>query len=217
MTAMRNQIANGSDVMWLADATRHLSTCDRVMAGLVERFGVCGLKPREDRFAALVSMIIGQQLGKSAADTIRSRVLELSGGLSPGAILSLDKVDLRRAGLSGAKIEYILSISQGIEAGTLDLNNIPDGDDDAEAVLRSIRGVGRWTAHMFMIFVLCRKDVLPIDDVAIRSAVAELYGVSKTEASEHLVDIAMPWSPYRSAACWYLYAHVNGGTTPEMG
>ena len=202
--------------MWLADATRHLSTCDRVMAGLVERFGICALKPREDRFAALVSMIIGQQLGKAAADTIRSRVLDLSGELSPGAILSLDKVDLRRAGLSGAKIEYILSISQDVEAGALNLNDFPDGDDDAEAALRLIRGVGRWTAHMFMIFVLGRRDVLPIDDAAIRSAVAELYGITKTEASKHLVTVAMPWSPYRSAACWYLYAHVNGGKPPSL-
>jgi len=213
---MSNQKIDRNDVRWLVHATKHLSACDSVMAKLVERFGVCAIKPREDRFAALVSMIIGQQLGKAAADTIRSRVLELSDGLSPGAMLSLDKSDLRRAGLSGAKIDYILSISQGVEAGFLDLGDIPDGDDEAEAVLMSIRGVGRWTAHMFMIFVLGRKDVLPIDDVAIRSAVAELYGVSKAEASEHLVTMAKPWSPYRSAACWYLYAHVNGGKAPGL-
>jgi len=214
---MCNRKTNKNNTAWLVDATKHLSACDNVMAQLVERFGVCALKPRQDRFAALVSMIIGQQLGKAAADTIRSRVIDLSGGLSPESLMALDNEDLRQAGLSGSKIKYILSMSQGVGAGSIKLDDMPDGDDEAEAVLRSIHGVGRWTAHMFMIFVLGRKDILPLDDVAIRGSVAQLYGLKKDEAASKLPSIAQPWAPYRSAACWYLYTHINGGNPPDIG
>ena len=206
------------DLGWLSDATRHLASCDNVMFRLVERFGMCGLTPRTDRFAALAAMIIGQQLSKAAADTIRTRVIALTGStLSPESLLSVGDASLRQAGLSSAKVDYIIALSRGALSGAVDLDGIPDEDNEAVETLCSQRGVGRWTAHMFMIFVLGRRDILPFDDVAIRRSVAELYGISKKEASSRLPTIAKPWSPYRSAACWYLYAHINGGKPPSLG
>jgi DNA-3-methyladenine glycosylase II len=198
-------------------ALDHLRSADERMAALIGRAGPCRLAVHDpelvrgqQHFEGLVSAIVSQQLSTKAAQTIFGRVrtlgLEAGGALSPAKLLSLPDDALRGAGLSGAKTRYVRDLCDHVTRGTLPLDRLHDLDDEAVIeTLCAIKGVGRWTAEMVLIFRLGRQDVLPVDDLGIQKGVQKLFGLRKLPPAERMVKLTRPFKPYRSVACWYLW------------
>jgi DNA-3-methyladenine glycosylase II len=195
----------------LRRARRHLMRRDPVLGALVKRVGPCGLTDARTRepFLSLVRVIASQQLSTSAASTIFNRVVVLAGGaeqLTSARLLELDPADLRTAGLSRPKIGYLVDLASRVEDGRLDLAVLEHAtDDDAAAAIMSVKGMGRWSADMFLMFKLCRPDILPVGDLGIVKGFQKLYGMRKPPAERTMRRLAEPWRPYRSVACWYLW------------
>jgi DNA-3-methyladenine glycosylase II len=189
----------------LARAARRLARADARLAALVAEIGPCGLRRRPGGFAGLCRAILGQQLSGKAAATIRARLGGLCGGtLSAAAVAALADADFAAAGVSRQKREALRALAAAATAPGFfaALEGLPD-----EAVVESltaIRGVGRWTAEMYLMFSLGRLDVLPLGDLSIRTALGKIYGGSADPAA-----VAAAWRPYRSVACWYLYARLD--------
>ncbi|MBI3445877.1 MAG: DNA-3-methyladenine glycosylase 2 family protein [Magnetospirillum sp.] len=200
-------------------ADRHLSEVDPVMATLVARLGPHGVSGGTGGFATLANMIIGQQLSRAAATTIRSRLEDrLGGGLTPDAILSAEGDVLRNCGLSRPKIAYLCGLARRVVDGELDFDSLRGLPDQAAIeALTATKGVGRWTAEMYLIFVLGRLDVLPLDDAALRASYCRLYDVPPADFKSSFLEAGRRWSPYGSVACWYLYAHTNGDWATRPG
>lgn len=191
----------------LRDAERHLCKSDRVMAKLVRKHGMCKLSGRTFRpFHALTTAIISQQLSVKAADTIASRVAQLTERpFVAGAMLAVPADALRAAGLSSAKARYIHALARRVEDGTLNFPHLRRQSDEAVmAALTEVPGIGRWTAEMFLIFTLKRPDILSLGDAGLCRAVRQLYG-----AGADFENLAEPWRPYRSVASWYLWRHLD--------
>lgn len=201
----------------LAAATAHLAAADPSLARIIAVRGPCTLGRESDLFLSLLDAIISQQLSVKAAETILRRLLALlpGGGTDPVAILALPDAAIRGAGLSGAKMAGVRDLAGRVHAGTLDLAALEAApDEDVIAALLPVRGIGRWTAEMFLIFALGRLDVLPVADLGFRQAVARDYGVPLTPtltraqvAALHVVGA--PWRPYRSIATWYLWRSLS--------
>jgi len=197
----------------LVTATRHLSRSDPVMRRIVKSIGVCGLRPggRGDHFTTLARAIVGQQLSTRAAETIWNRVLALHPNgkqLRPEDVLTLTAADLRSAGLSNAKAAYVKDLAAKVAANEIKLRGLHRLDDeDIVASLTGVKGVGRWTVEMFLIFKLGRPDVWPVGDLGIRNAVARGYGLEPT--TENLMAVSEPWRPWRSVASWYLWRSLS--------
>jgi DNA-3-methyladenine glycosylase II len=195
------------------DAIRHLSAADERLAALIARVGPCLMGARaseSDHFEGLVSAIASQQLSTKAAATIFARVkalgLDETGKLHPATLLSRDEATLRAAGLSGQKTRYIRDICEKVRSGALALDTLHARDDEAVIeALCSVKGVGRWTAEMFLMFRLGRPDILPVGDLGIQKGMMRLFGLRKLPTPERMVKLAKPFQPYRSAACWYLW------------
>jgi len=196
----------------------HLASADKVMAGLIAEIGPMSIekrrrgRPKGDAYGALLRAIVGQQLSVKAAATIFDRVLALFGGRMPTArqLLDADKVELRGAGLSGRKVSYMKDLAAKTESGELELeqfDGMPDGEIIAE--LTAVRGLGVWTAHMFLIFHLERPDVLATGDLGVRNAVRAAYGLDKAPTPEEMERIAAPWRPHRTLACLYLWGSLS--------
>jgi|SRR5688500_14407920 DNA-3-methyladenine glycosylase II len=198
-------------------ARRLLSKRDPVIRDLIRHHGPCGLAEaqHEDAFTALTHSIISQQLSTKAADTIAGRFNTLLRGLpTPAAVAQVDDGQLRAVGLSGQKVRYMRDLCARITDGSLPLaavNELPD--EDVIQSLMQVKGIGRWTAEMFLMFRLHRPDVLPVDDLGILKAVQRAYGLRKLPRAERLMKIGEPWRPYRSVACWYLWASL--GNAPD--
>ena len=196
-----------------ARARRLLSRRDPVMAALIRRHGSCGLARAQhtDPFTALTRAIIAQQLSSKAAATIAGRFNALfDGAPSPAAIDAVPDAELRAAGLSGQKIRYMRDLCARVADGSLPLASLPSlGDDEVIAALTQVKGIGRWTAEMFLMFRLHRPDVLPVGDLGIVKAVQRAYRLRKTPDAARLQKIGEPWRPYRSIACWYLWASLD--------
>jgi DNA-3-methyladenine glycosylase II len=194
-------------------ARRLLSKRDPVIRGLIRRHGACGLADaqHEDAFTALTHSIISQQLSTKAADTIARRFNALfQGPPTPAAVALVDDDQLRAVGLSSQKISYMRDLCARIADGSLRLhavNELPD--EDVIQSLMQVKGIGRWTAEMFLMFRLHRPDVLPVDDLGILKAVQRAYGLRKMPRAERLTKIGESWRPYRSVACWYLWASLE--------
>ena len=191
-----------------------LAASDPVMAGLIREIGPMSLekrrrgRPRGDAYGALLRAVVGQQLSVKAAATIFDRVLALFGGKmpTPQALLDAEPDDLRAAGLSGRKVEYLQDLARHVLSGELEVDRLPDlPDETVIAEVTAVRGLGVWTAHMFLMFHLERPDVLPVGDLGIRNAVKAAYGLDEPPAPEELERIAEPWRPHRSLACLYLW------------
>jgi len=201
----------------LERATRELSEADPLFRDLIRRVGPCELaiRRRGAYFPALVEAIVYQQLsGKAAA-----RILERFRALFPARrfptaeeVARIPVERLRSAGLSSQKISYLKDLAQQVSEGRFPLRRIA-AMDDAEVVRRltEIKGIGPWTAEMFLIFTLGRPDVLPVTDLGIRKAVQRLYGLETLPPPRALVELGRRWEPYRSVAAWYLWASVDGG------
>lgn len=193
-------------------ASVELSNRDPKLAVLIAKYGPLAVGSRAGGFPDLASTIIGQQLSDRAAQTIQTRVE----ALFPGKKLEMDHLDriedaaLRRAGLSMQKINYIRGLAAHIAAGRLDFARFGTmSDDDVLEALTQVKGIGRWTAEMYLMFSLNRLDVLPLDDAALRAAMNTLYGIGPADFVDGATRIAERWRPYRSVACRYLYRHLD--------
>jgi len=165
-----------------------------------------------DAYGALLRSIVGQQLSTKAASTIYGRMLELFGGHAPTPrqLLKADPEKIRAAGLSRPKIAYLRDLAEHVEKGTLELEQLPDlPDEEVTAQLTAIKGLGPWTADMFLMFQLGRPDVLPVGDQGIRRAVKVEYRLRKFPDPKRLEKIAKPWRPYRTLACLYLWSSLD--------
>jgi DNA-3-methyladenine glycosylase II len=190
---------------------QHLSQVDRVLAKIIVVAAPFELKLPRNRFWTLVSSIVSQQLSTASARTIRTRLEQLlDGGLAAEAILQQSEEKLRSIGLSKQKASYIQDLAAKVVAGDLDLSNMGRKSDEAIiAELTEVRGIGRWTAQMFLIFALGRLDVFPYDDLGVRAAIRNLYGLSDLPTRRQADEIALPWRPYASIASWYCWRSLE--------
>jgi DNA-3-methyladenine glycosylase II len=201
-------------------ATKHLSRADPVMRALIKQVGPCALKPgaRGDHFTTILRAIVGQQLSAKAAETIFQRIAALHPNgrkIVPADILASPEANLRAAGLSNAKVVYVKDLAARVDGGELNFAKlIRKPDEDIINELVAVKGIGRWTAEMFLIFRLGRPDIWAIDDLGLRNAVKNLYAIEPTKPN--LVAVAEPWRPWRSVASWYLWRSL-ANTAPSLG
>jgi DNA-3-methyladenine glycosylase II len=197
-----------------ARARRVLLGRDPVLAGLIRRAGPCRLGDglHVDHFSALVRAIIFQQLSTRAATTIHGRLMAaLDGGLcSPEALAALTDEQYRAVGVSRQKALYLRDLCGKIASGDVHLDTVADlADEDVIAALTRVKGIGRWTAEMFLMFRLKRPDVLPVGDLGILTAVQKAYRLRKRPTPDRLRRLGEAWKPYRSVACWYLWRSLD--------
>jgi DNA-3-methyladenine glycosylase II len=202
-----------------AAARRSLARRDPILRDLMRRRGTCGLSDSQhtDPFQALVHAIISQQLSTRAAATIASRVDVLLGGLpTPASLAGVSDVQLRGAGLSGPKVSYVRALSEHVSDGSLELGALDAMSDEAViAALTEVKGIGRWTAEMFLMFRLHRPDVLPVGDLGIGKAVQRAYRLRTLPSPTRLLRLGEAWRPYRSVACWYLWESLSNNPAQE--
>jgi DNA-3-methyladenine glycosylase II len=198
---------------WTEDARRTLTNADPILGAIIEQVGPMEIRQRPERFQALVRAIIFQQLAGRAAQTILNRFVEIVGGgrfPTPEQVLAASDEDMRKAGLSRGKMAYIRDLAGHIRDGTLNFRRFAAMDDEEIiADLVRVRGIGRWTAEMFLMFNLLRPDVLPVDDLGFRNAVGKAYGMAKPPTAKELRELGERWRPYRSAACWYFWQSTS--------
>ncbi len=196
------------------DACRHLGKRDRVMRKLIPKFGEARLQSRGDAFTTLARSIVGQQISVKAAQSVWGKFVEAIGGPStrvePTAVLEVDATSLRGAGLSARKCEYLVDLAHHFEDGRVHPKQWQVMEDEAIIdELVAIRGIGRWTAEMFLIFHLLRPDVLPLDDLGLIKGISVNYfsgePVSRAEARE----VGEAWTPFRSVATWYIWRSLD--------
>ncbi|GAP35670.1 DNA-3-methyladenine glycosylase family protein [Piscinibacter sakaiensis] len=204
----------GATPAYWDEACRHLARRDRVMRKLIPRCGEGRLAPQADAFTTLARSIVGQQISVKAAQSVWARVAALlpcePSRIEPAAVLALDESALRAAGLSARKADYLRDLARHFDAGSVHVAQWAAMDDDAIIdELVAIRGIGRWTAEMFLIFHLLRPNVLPLDDVGLIKGISALYfsgePVSRAEARE----VGDAWAPYRSVATWYVWRSLD--------
>jgi DNA-3-methyladenine glycosylase II len=200
-----------------AGARKALAASDPRMAELIDRIGKIDLQTRlqrrseerpPDAYGALLRAIVGQQLSTKAARTIYLRVVDIFGGKtpSPEQLLEASEADLRGAGLSGRKVEYVRDLATHILSGELELDRLDElGDEEAIEEIVAVRGLGRWTAEMFLMFHLRRPDILSGGDLGIRKAIQIEYGLEEMPTPEEVQKIGEPWRPHRSLASLYLW------------
>lgn len=195
-------------------ADEHLRRVDPVMRALIDAQGPLDPPtPRDGHYAALVRAIVGQQLSTIAARAIHERLLGLFDGREPlpGEILAFDAEELRTSvGLSRAKVAFLRSLAEHVESGQLELDRVAELDDDAiVAELCAVKGIGLWTAHMFLMFQLGRPDVLAVGDLGVRRAVERAYELPDLPSGAELEALADAWRPYRTAACLRLWRSLE--------
>jgi DNA-3-methyladenine glycosylase II len=188
---------------------------DPVMARLTAAVGDVSVGVEPDRFSALARAITGQQLSTAAAATIWKRFAAL-GPVEPSAILSLDEAALRGVGLSGAKVRYVRDLAEHVESGRLDLAALDCmPDDEVIAEVCRVKGIGRWTAEMFLVFSLQRPDVLALDDAGLLRAAGWALEHGRAATRDELSAAGECWKPYRSVASLYLWASLDRGLVPR--
>lgn len=181
------------------------------MAAIIERVGPYKIQYSPPTFEALARSIVYQQLSGKAASTIYSRVLGAVGSMTPENLMQQTPEALRLLGLSNQKAKYVLDLAEKTRAGLVRFHDLPDMDDAAVIEhLTQVKGVGVWTAHMFLMFALQRPDVLPVGDLGIRSAAQRAYRLREMPKPERLEKLARKWRPYSSVACWYLWRSIDG-------
>jgi len=202
-----------------AKARRLLARRDPVLRDLMRRYGPCGLADSQhtDPFRALVRAIISQQLSTKAAATIARRFEALFDGKpTPARVHAAPDDQLRGVGLSGQKLRYMRDLCARIEGGLLPLAALDRMDDEEViTVLTEVKGIGRWTAEMFLMFRLHRPDVLPVDDLGIVKAVQRAYRMRTLPSPKRLMRLGEEWRPYRSVACWYLWRSLENTPVKE--
>jgi DNA-3-methyladenine glycosylase II len=195
-----------------SEAEAHLSSSDRVLAGLIGKIGACRLGRRDDFFISLLVSIINQQLSGSAADSIfRKFLIETGDRITPDRVMGLSSESFRRSGISRSKERFIRELAQKFSHDESFLSGILDKPDpEVLSSLTALNGVGRWTAEMFMIFSLNRPDVLPLGDAGFRKSVSRFYLEGRKATDEEILEISEKWRPYRSIAVWHLWRSLDG-------
>jgi DNA-3-methyladenine glycosylase II len=192
-------------------AIRHLKKSDPVLRAIIERVGPCRMEFGPAEFCRLAEAIVYQQLNGRAAVTIFNRFVALAGDpLTPQGILNLSDEQLRGVGLSKQKSSYLKDLAAKTSAGLLDFTRLPKlSDEEVIQQLTQVKGIGEWTAHMFLIFSLRRPNVLPTGDYGVQMAVKKLYKKRKLPKPKDMEKIARAWEPYRSVACWYMWRSLD--------
>jgi len=192
-------------------AIHHLKKSDPVLRAIIERVGPCRMEFSAPEFSSLAEAIVYQQLNGKAAVTIFNRFAALAGEpLIPEGILKLSDEQLRSVGLSKQKSAYLKDLSAKTSAGLLDFARLPElSDEEVIKHLTQVKGIGEWTAHMFLIFSLRRPNVLPTGDYGVQVAIKKHYKKRKLPKPDVMEKIARPWAPYRSIACWYLWRSLD--------
>jgi len=192
-------------------AVAHLKKSDPVLRAIIERVGPFRMEYGPPEFHSLAESILYQQLNGKAAATIFKRFTDLAGEpLTPEGILELSDEQLRGVGLSKQKSAYLKDLATKTRDGLLDFARLPDlTDDEVIKHLTQVKGIGVWTAHMFLMFTLRRPDVLPTGDYGVQAAIKTHYRKRKLPKPHVMEKIARPWAPYRSIACWYLWRSLD--------
>ena len=192
-------------------AVNHLKKSDPVLRSIIERVGPCRMEFGEPTFHSVAESIIYQQLNGKAAVTIFKRFTDAAGlPVTPEGILKLSDEQLRAVGLSKQKSSYVRDLAEKTKAGLLDFSRLHEqSNEDVIEHLTQVKGVGVWTAHMFLIFTLRREDVLPTGDYGIQAAMKKHYRKRKLPKPKDMEKIAKAWAPYRSIACWYLWRSLD--------
>ena len=195
-----------------AEAVRHLRRVDPRLREVIKRIGPCLLTPRPDRFGTLVNSIVAQQISAKAAAAINQRLHAFGGDPHrPEQLIALGETALRSVGLSASKARYVLNLAEAVASGSVPLDAFDDSWDDAAIVasLTSIKGIGVWTAEMFLIFSLNRPDVLPALDLGVRIALRAHHGLAELPRPKECHALAGPWRPFRTVASWYIWRNVD--------
>jgi len=193
-----------------SDACKHLVKKDRVMKRLIPQFGQACLQSRGDAFATLARSVVGQQISVKAAQTVWDRFTRLSDQMTPAQVLRLKIDDMRAAGLSARKVEYLVDVALHFDSGRVHVEAWAGMDDEAIIdELVAIRGIGRWTAEMFLIFHLMRPNVLPLDDVGLINGISKCYFSGDTVSRSDAREVALAWAPYRTVATWYIWRSLD--------
>ncbi len=193
-----------------AEACAHLSRKDRVMKKLIPQFGDAILESRGDAFVTLARSIVGQQISVKAAQSVWDRFAKLSRKLTPAGVLKLKVDDMRAAGLSARKVEYLVDLALHFDSGAVHVQEWREMDEEAIiAELVAIRGIGRWTAEMFLIFHLMRPNVLPLDDVGLINGISRNYFSGEPVSRSDAREVAQAWGPYCTVATWYIWRSLD--------
>ena len=205
MTAIKKEVIASAPDYW-AEACKHLTKKDRVLRRLIPQVGDVALYQRGDAFTTLARSIVGQQVSVASAQRVWDRLAALPRSMTPRSVLKLKVDDMRAAGLSARKVEYLVDLALHFDSGQLHVKQWDQMDDPAiVAELVAIRGISRWTADMFLIFHLARPNVLPLDDATLIQGISQHYfsgdPVSRSDARE----VAQAWNPWCSVASWYIW------------
>jgi len=192
-------------------AINHLKKADPILRAIIERVGPCRIEFGVPEFCSLAEAIVYQQLNGKAAVTIFNRFAALAGDpLTPDGILKLSDGQLRSVGLSKQKSSYLKDLATKTAAGLLDFTRLPElTDEDVIEHLTQVKGIGEWTAHMFLMFSLRRPNVLPTGDYGVQVAIKKHYKKRELPAPRDMEKIAKAWEPYRSVACWYMWRSLD--------
>ncbi len=192
------------------DACKHLIKKDRVMKRLIPQFGKLSLQSRGDAFATLARSVVGQQISVKAAQTVWERFVKLPEQMTPAQVLLLKIDDMRAAGLSVRKVEYLVDLALHFDNGAVHADAWSAMDDEAIIdELVAIRGIGRWTAEMFLIFHMRRPNVMPLDDVGLISGISKNYFSGESVSRSDAREVALAWAPYRTVATWYIWRSLD--------
>ena len=195
----------------MSKAVNHLKKCDPVLRAIIERVGSCRMEFSPAEFSSLAEAIVYQQLNGKAAVTIFNRFTALAGDpLTPEGILKLSDEQLRSVGLSKQKSSYLKDLAAKTAAGALDFSRLHElPDEEVIEHLTQVKGIGVWTAHMFLMFSLRRPNVLPTGDYGVQMAIKKHYKKRKLPKPKDMEKIAKAWAPYRSVACWYMWRSLD--------
>ncbi len=210
VTAINNIATEVLKPDYWADACKHLMKKDRVMKRLIPQHAGTCLQTRGDAFATLARSIVGQQISVKAAQTVWDRFALLPPEITPGNVLKLKVDDMRGAGLSARKVEYLVDLALHFDNGALHIKAWETMDDEAIIdELVAIRGIGRWTAEMFLIFHLMRPNVLPLDDVGLINGISKSYFSGEVVSRSDAREVAAAWAPFRTVATWYIWRSLE--------
>jgi DNA-3-methyladenine glycosylase II len=196
------------------EACKHLSKRDRVMRKIIPQFGEGRLQSRGDAFTTLARSIVGQQISVAASQAVWERFKALLGGLTaritPDSVLAQTPETLRTAGLSARKVSYLLDLAQHFQDGTVHVRQWQKMDDEAIIdELVAIRGIGRWTAEMFLIFYLMRPNVMPLDDIGLMRGIEHNYFSGEPVSRAQAREVGEAWAPFKSVATWYIWRTLD--------
>jgi DNA-3-methyladenine glycosylase II len=193
-----------------ARAKRHLSAADPVLGTLITRYKGLTLASRGDAFQTLARSIVGQQISVKAAQSVWDRFAVAAGDVQPQRVLRLTEMQLRGCGLSGQKVKYLRDLSERFASGVIDVERWHTMDDETLiADLTQVKGIGRWTAEMFLIFYLTRPDVFPLGDLGVQRALSLHYNKGKPLSDRRIAALGKSWTPWRSVATWYLWRSLD--------